>query len=336
MSEINRQELLTEWSFLNYIIKQIVETFIKKWYINYNSVIEESIKKILSLENDNQISYIDNTIVGLLRNIFYNFEEYSNIEKYINLFEEKYLYILEQDENKNNNIISLIKIYSFLKNLISNNISKNWLILLDTLDKYNDENYIVGWYIRDTTLWLKAKDVDIVSTMSIKTIEKIFRTELPSITNNFNIKEVGQHFWVLLVNINGEDFEIANPRIDQYNSWIDWKGASDVQITTSIMEDSKRRDFTINQLYYNHKYNFLLDFNNGLDDLIKKEINFIWKEEDRINEDVLRILRVYKFMKKWFNPSKKTIRAIRSNFYLLCKYWNAERIRETLEKIIFN
>jgi len=334
--------IVKKWSFLNQIFKEVREHFIRKEYITYKDDLDESINEILLSWENNNINIDKNSkdIISFLNKLYNNFLEYSNIENFIWLIEsykKTFENIVSDDINKTygQNINNILEIYYMLYNFESTiNPNNIWFILMEILNKYNDENYIVGGYTRDTLLWMEAKDIDVVSTLNISEIEKILLSELPAITNDFNIKNVWQHFWVLLVTVNGKSFEIANPRKDQYNNWIDWKGASDVEIINSIIEDSQRRDFTINQIYYNYKYDYLLDFNNWLSDLINKEINFIWKAEDRINEDVLRILRVYKFIKKWFIASNRTIKSVRSNFHLLCKYWNSERIRETLENII--
>lgn len=326
--------VLSKWTFLNFIIKNIIEYYLQLWKIKYNDNLETNINSVISLRSDKNLSNSQIKLIELLEIIHSNLTEYSNINNFINLFKGYEISLSNLEGNKIENIFVLVKLLSSFLWKIDE--KSNWFVLLDILNKYGDENYIVGGYNRDILSWKTAKDIDIVSTIDITKMKKILSAELPRITKKYNIKEVWVHFWVLLVTFNNESFEIANPRKDQYNNGTNGKWASDIEIISSIIEDSKRRDFTINQIYYNYKFNYLLDFNNWIGDLINNKINFIWNPEDRIKEDVLRILRVYKFMKKWFNASNKTIKATRSNFDLLCKYWNSERIREALEKLLFS
>ena len=67
-----------------------------------------------------------------------------------------------------------------------------------------------------------------------------------------------------------------------------------IKFTSSLEEDSKRRDFTINSIYCDINGN-IEDPNNGIEDLKNNKIRFIGNIEQRINEDYLRILRFYRF-----------------------------------------
>lgn len=69
----------------------------------------------------------------------------------------------------------------------------------------------------------------------------------------------------------------------------------EVKFCEDFSQDSKRRDFTINAIYYNFLSNKVMDFHNGIEDLEKKNIKFIGNAEKRIKEDYLRILRYFRF-----------------------------------------
>jgi len=181
-----------------------------------------------------------------------------------------------------------------------------------------DKIFIVGGFIRDVFADFPSKDIDLVTSLSIEELIKLYpKADL-----------TGKHFGVLRY----KGFEIATFRKDLNNKHL---GATDTKHST-FEEDYKRRDFTFNALYFNIKTKKLLDpTGKGILDSINKEINFIGNPKDRINEDVIRLLRILKFKKKGFNISNKTLKSFRTNFSLLCQYGNPERIREHIEDLIF-
>ena len=200
--------------------------------------------------------------------------------------------------------------------------------LMKKLEEVSNKSFIVGGAIRDIILDIKPKDFDIVTDIPYDKLKEIFK-EYPQ-------KEVGKHFKVLTVKINDKQFEIANFRKDIYKE-TKGSGADEVEIGT-LKDDIQRRDFDVNCLYYNpfREYPILIDGNQtGLLSLHKNEFKFVGKSEDRIKEDVLRLLRIGKLKKKGLMPTKETMKAFRNNFHLLCELGNPERIREHIEDLCF-
>lgn len=92
----------------------------------------------------------------------------------------------------------------------------------------------------------------------------------------------------------------------------------------------------MNCLYYNPLLDILIDGNGtGLKSLFKKEFQFVGNADERIKEDVLRLLRIAKLKRKGLNPTKETMKAFRRNFHLLCELGNPNRIREHIEDLCF-
>lgn len=117
---------------------------------------------------------------------------------------------------------------------------------------------------------------------------------------------------------------------EKYN---DFRHPGEVVFTKDLKEDSKRRDFTINAIYIDEKYN-IIDFYNGLDDLNNKILKTIGDPEIRFKEDPLRILRAYRFSIIYnFEIEELTKKAILNNINLL-KNLNKNKIKEELNKII--
>lgn len=119
---------------------------------------------------------------------------------------------------------------------------------------------------------------------------------------------VGQSFGVYLVKHRGLVFEVATFRKEgPYN---DRRHPSSIDVGT-FLEDSARRDFTINALYYDPLAKNLLDPQGGLGDLSAKIIRCVGHAQERLYEDSLRVLRAFRFA-AWtgFAIEKETLAAL--------------------------
>lgn len=157
--------------------------------------------------------------------------------------------------------------------------------------------YFVGGCVRDKILGIEPKDYDIVTNATAKEVSKLFSSKI-----------VGEAFEVSLVEMDGFQFEVATMRKD--GDYSDGRHPDSIQLTSSIKEDLKRRDFTINAMAYdpikdkkiNSKYEH---------DLVNKNLVFVGDAETRCKEDKLRILRLFRFMSKLgFSTSQETLNII--------------------------
>jgi len=105
-------------------------------------------------------------------------------------------------------------------------------------------------------------------------------------------------------------------------------------LTNNWIEDSLRRDFTINAIYCD-KFGKIFDPLSGINDLKNKKINFIGSADLRIKEDYLRILRYIRFSLEYNSNIKdrNTIRIINKNIKFL-KFISKERLLVELKKIL--
>ena len=199
-----------------------------------------------------------------------------------------------------------------------NNFSKIEIEILNKLNKYG-KGYIVGGAIRDILLGLKPKDVDFATNLPYEILKTLFSEYTP--------KETGKSFGVLRIRINDIDYEIAKFREDIYGK------EEKVTFVDEIKNDLVRRDFTINAMAYNETEG-IIDLYNGQKDIENKVINFVRNAEERIIEDPLRTLRVFRFMSKLnFSLSKNTIEAIKNQKSLL-KNIPEERITIEFSKLL--
>ena len=196
--------------------------------------------------------------------------------------------------------------------------------ILDILNK-NGEGYIVGGSVRDILLGVSPKDYDFTTNIAYSTLKELFK--------DYNPKEIGKHFGILMIKINGIHYEIAKFRKDI--GILNGRHPESVKFVDEIVEDLKRRDFTINAMAYSRK-NGLIDLYNGNSDIKSKLIRFVGDPGLRIKEDALRILRAVRFVSALgFDLETETKKAILKNKLQLKKI-SKERIREEFSKILLS
>src|SRR5205085_9383615 len=136
--------------------------------------------------------------------------------------------------------------------------------------------YFAGGCVRDMVRGCTPKDIDIVTDARPEQVQKIFpRTHA-----------VGAHFGVIIVIENGFQFEVATFRSD--DAYLDERRPTAVHFS-SPEEDAKRRDFTVNGMFFDHDSNTVIDFVSGRTDLKAKVIRAIGDPGERFDEDRLRM-----------------------------------------------
>lgn len=160
----------------------------------------------------------------------------------------------------------------------------------EILNQHGFEAYIVGGAVRDLCLGRMPKDFDLATNATPDQVISIVEFK------RSHYKDTAQAYGVTRVqfdhNTRTVELEIATFRRD-----VDaHKGRTQTKVEfTSLKEDVRRRDFTINALALNPATNQIIDYVNGLDDLAAKLIRFIGKPAARISEDPLRIMRAIRF-----------------------------------------
>ena len=106
-----------------------------------------------------------------------------------------------------------------------------------------------------------------------------------------------------------------------------------VSYTDNWLEDSKRRDISINAIYLDENGK-IYDPQGGVEDLRKKQVKFIGDPNKRIQEDYLRILRFLRFSIQYDSSTDlETISALKHNLDGI-KQISKERILDELIKIL--
>lgn len=186
------------------------------------------------------------------------------------------------------------------------------------------EAYIVGGSVRDSLLKRTVHDFDITTNLTPTEVMSCFSEN--HIVNNNGLK----HGTVSVV-IDHEVVEITTYRND--GTYSDGRHPNEVSFVSTLKEDLKRRDFTINAMAYNSDEG-LIDYNEGINDLENKIIRTVGNPYQRFEEDYLRILRALRFSSTLsFEIENKTKEAIHNEKEGLTKI-SYERIRKELEGIL--
>lgn len=156
--------------------------------------------------------------------------------------------------------------------------------IIQELEKCGHEVYMVGGCVRDSVLGRKPHDYDICTSATPDEILKAFSDE--------EIIPTGLQHGTVTILINKEPFEVTTYRID--GNYSDNRRPDNVTFTKNLVEDLRRRDFTINAMAYNPRIG-LIDPFNGLEDIKEEKIRCVGSAKDRFGEDTLRILRAIRF-----------------------------------------
>ena len=190
-------------------------------------------------------------------------------------------------------------------------------------DRLKDHKvHIVGGAVRDHLLGRAINDFDITSAATVDEVRKLFK--------DFEIIELGVEFGIIVVVINGEEFEIATFRKD--GKTVDNRHPETVELVDDIREDLARRDFTINALAFDG--HDIVDLFHGREDIENKIIRTVGNADERFKEDGLRILRALRFASVLdFNIEEETAKAIHANKELLL-HISKERITKEFLKFL--
>src|SRR5205809_3758034 len=183
--------------------------------------------------------------------------------------------------------------------------------------------YFAGGCVRDMVRGLTPKDYDIATDARPEAVQKLFPRTYA----------VGAHFGVIIVLENGFQFEVATFRSDE--GYIDGRHPSAVRFS-SPEEDAKRRDFTINGMFYDPVAEEVIDFIGGRSDIAAKLVRAIGDPAQRFAEDRLRMLRAVRFATTLdYKIDSQTWEALLASAPSIHQI-SAERIRDELVRIFLS
>ena len=144
------------------------------------------------------------------------------------------------------------------------------------------EALYAGGCVRDRLLGVEPHDYDVATSARPEQVEALFPRTVP----------VGAQFGVILVLEGGAELQVATFRGD--GAYHDGRHPESVHYTDAE-GDARRRDFTINGLFYDPIAEEVLDYVGGRLDLENRLIRAIGNPSERFAEDKLRLLRAIRF-----------------------------------------
>lgn len=195
--------------------------------------------------------------------------------------------------------------------------------IINVLMENGYEAYAVGGCVRDSILGRTPGDWDITTSALPMQVKALFRRTV----------DTGIQHGTVTVMLGKNGYEVTTYRID--GKYEDSRHPKSVEFTSNLVEDLKRRDFTINAMAYNDEHG-IVDAFDGMGDLKRRIIRCVGKAHDRFDEDALRILRAVRFSAQLgFDIEDDTAKAARELAPTLAKI-SRERIHTELNKLLLS
>ena len=194
--------------------------------------------------------------------------------------------------------------------------------VLQTLKDSGQEGYVVGGCVRDTLLGKTPLDFDVTTSAAPETVMVLFGD---------NAYPTGLKHGTVTVRSGETKVEVTTYRED--GAYTDHRHPEQVHFASSLAEDLRRRDFTVNAMAMDLEGK-LVDLYGGQEDLQNGVLRAVGKAEDRFEEDALRILRGLRFASVLgFSIKEETAQAMRAKKDLLREI-AGERLHEEMTKLL--
>lgn len=198
-----------------------------------------------------------------------------------------------------------------------NKLIKN---ILSKIENHGFEAYIIGGYVRDLLVGKSSFDIDICTNATPKELIKIFPQSSTKNLGGIEFKIREYHFEITTYR---EEIKYKNRKPIEYN------------YINNLVEDLKRRDFTINAICMNTKGE-IIDLIDGTKDLANLKIKMIGDIKTKIKEDPLRILRAIRIATHLnFSLDSELYKELKKEYKRVLKLSNT-RIKEELDKILLS
>jgi poly(A) polymerase len=201
---------------------------------------------------------------------------------------------------------------------------------IDVVKRLRDAGFDALWAggcVRDQLLGLDPTDYDVATSAHPAVVQKLFRRTI-AIGASFGVVEV--------LGRRGEDGRFFKVQVATFRRDLDYEDGRHPEgvVFSSPEEDARRRDFTINGMFFDPIQDRLIDYVGGRDDLNAKQLRAIGDPVERFTEDKLRMLRAIRFATRFdlaIEPATEVaIRTMARQIGIV----SAERVAEELRKLL--
>lgn len=183
--------------------------------------------------------------------------------------------------------------------------------------------YVVGGAVRDEVMGKKPHDYDLTTPLLPEEILDLFP--------DYTTFREGEKFGTIGVMTGEGPVEITTFRID--GDYEDGRKPEGVTFTPNLIDDLKRRDFTVNAMAYS-KEEGIVDPFDGRGDLKRGVLKAVGDPEERLREDALRILRAFRFSGQLNLAMEEDLLAAISAEKERLRLLSKERIADEMGKIL--
>lgn len=214
-------------------------------------------------------------------------------------------------------------------NLHADWIDPHAIGIVKALQKAGHTSYLVGGCVRDLLLGIIPKDYDIATAAHPPQVKRLIHMAFI----------IGKRFRLVLVKRGDQQFEVATFRKEYDPSqfppeeYPDGPPSAD-NVFGTPEEDARRRDFTINALFYDPVSFELMDYVGGRADIEARTLKMIGDPDVRLVEDPIRILRALRFAHKLCFVIEPELRASMTRHSGLLQKAVLPRRREELLKLL--
>src|SRR5437588_7318002 len=168
-------------------------------------------------------------------------------------------------------------------------IPENVLKVLYRLHRSGYRAYLCGGSVRDLLTNRTPKDFDVSTDAHPMEIRRLFR----------NSRIIGRRFRLVHILFQDMTVEVSTFRREPERA-AQTEDVENLLITNdntfgSPLQDARRRDFTINALFYNIADFSVIDYVAGLEDMERKHVRVIGNPDIRFREDPVRMMRAIEF-----------------------------------------
>lgn len=195
--------------------------------------------------------------------------------------------------------------------------------IIDTIEAHGCQAYVVGGCVRDSILGRIPGDWDITTSALPEQIKTFFPKTV----------DTGIKHGTVTVMFGKNGYEVTTYRID--GEYKDGRHPESVEFSASLVDDLKRRDFTINAMAYNDRTGLVDEFD-GLGDLKRGLVKCVGNPVERFTEDALRMMRAIRFSAQLgFKIDSCTLTAVGELAHTI-KQVSMERIQVELVKTLLS